>query len=71
MEHGNVVARNRALEQDNKSLEFQLRETSTKTNQLAATHRALEQDKQALETRKNSAWWRSKFTEFRSSFRCG
>ena len=44
-----MVARNRALEQDNKSLEFQLRETSTKTNQLAATHRALEQDKQALE----------------------
>ena len=44
-----MLARNRALEQDNKSLEFQLRETSTKSNQLAATHRALEQDKQALE----------------------
>lgn len=49
MEHGNVLARNRALEQDNKSLEYQLTENSSKTNQLAATNRALEQDKISLE----------------------
>lgn len=44
-----MIARNRALEQDNKSLEFQLNETSTKSNQAAAAHRAFEQDKNAVE----------------------
>jgi chromosome segregation ATPase len=50
-----VLARNRALEQDNKSLEFQLNEVSTKSNQLAADHRVLEQDKHALEFQLNEA----------------
>jgi chromosome segregation ATPase len=53
MEHGNVLARNRALEQDNKSLEFQLNETSTKSNHLAAANRALEQDIKSLEFQLN------------------
>ena len=44
-----MIARNRALEQDNKSLEFQLNETSTKSNQAAAAHRAFEQDKNAVD----------------------
>ena len=49
MEHGNALARNRALEQDNKSLEYQLAENSSKTHQLNAANRALEQDKISLE----------------------
>ncbi|KAL3789145.1 hypothetical protein HJC23_012234 [Cyclotella cryptica] len=49
MEKGNLLARNRALEQDNKSLEFQLTETSSKSNQVLARNRELEQDNKSLE----------------------
>ncbi|KAL7484511.1 hypothetical protein ACHAW6_010158 [Cyclotella cf. meneghiniana] len=63
MEKGNLLARNRALEQDNKSLEFQLTETSSKSNQVMARNRELEQENKSLEYQLNEASSKSKKLE--------